>query len=31
LNGNIAEQHWEGKVEAFRCKNRDSGGLAGKG
>ena len=30
LFGGITDQHWVGKVEAFRCKNRDSGGLVGR-
>jgi len=30
LNGGITAQLRGGKVEAFRCKNRDSGGLDGK-
>ena len=31
LFGGITDQLWGGKVDAFRCKNRDSGGLVGRG
>jgi len=31
LLGGLTAQLWGGKVEAFRCKNRDSGGLVSKG
>jgi hypothetical protein len=30
LNGGITAQLWGNKVEAFCCKNHDSGGLADK-